>query len=504
MINSIAMNSSVCIDATGLTSYATEPLAEGASAADRVRAFADSIPGAQKVSVLVDDHSPARIAEGAERVHRNEWNTEVLTEALKEAAGDAEAVVYLRADTPFLDPGVTARMLESHSRYVAEYTFADGYPAGMTPEIVDPRILDQLRTLAAKKPEPVGRDGLFAVVQKDINAFDVETELSPVDLRILRATLACDTRRNHMLCDRVARRTDGSADQVMDLLQEHAEVIRTLPAYTSIQVVEGDVQTPVHSPYALMRPDALEVREEMSVERFSRLVSELAAFAPDGMIHVSLWGEVGLHSDVPALIRTVEELPGMQLIVETSGVGWKQEALEAVCGMALSSTFFIIDLDTDDPDGYRRIRGEGFQEAVRAADTLLEAHGQRVYVQAVRMQETEEQVESFYRNWKERGAGVIVQKYDHFCRRLPDRRVTDISPVERFPCRHTQRDLNVLIDGTVPMCREDLDRTHRLGNVFEDGIEAVWNNGSATHILQVREDYPELCRQCDEYYTFNY
>jgi radical SAM protein with 4Fe4S-binding SPASM domain len=76
--------------------------------------------------------------------------------------------------------------------------------------------------------------------------------------------------------------------------------------------------------------------------------------------------------------------------------------------------------------------------------------------------------------------------------------------VSRFPCRHTQRDLNILLDGTVPMCREDLDRDHVMGNVFEDGIDRVWQNGNAAHLRQVRAEYPELCRRCDEYYTFNY
>ncbi len=454
-----------------------------------------------------------------------------LITALKEAAEGADALLLCRADAPFLDPTVARRMLESHDTYVAEFTFADGYPGGMTPEIVDPRILDQLRTLAETSPGPVRRDALFAVVQKDINAFDVETELSPVDLRILRATLACDTARNYLLCSRVAaeletgdaadggsgvgdsagegggtesREGEGQAARVAELLQRRAEILRTLPAYTSIQVVEGDVQTPIHSPYRLMRPDALQVREEMPLERFETLIGELASFAPDGMVHISLWGEVGLHTRLPELIRTVEDAAGLELLVETSGVGWSAQHLSEVAAMKLSSTRFIIDLDTDDEESYARVRGQGFQEARQTADTLLEAHGDRVYVQTIRMGETEQQVEAFYRAWKDRGVQVIVQKYDHYCERLPDRRVTDISPLSRFPCRHTQRDLNILIDGSVPMCREDLDREHMMGNVFEDGIDSVWQNGSAAHLRQVRAEYPELCRRCDEYYTFNY
>lgn len=504
MINSIAMKVSVCIDATGLSSYALEPLAGGKSAVERVLEYARSAPGRISTTVLADPNTPAAAIGALATVRRDSWDTEALIGALEGARGEAEAILYCRADAPFLDPDVTHRLLESHHTYVSEYTFADGYPEGIAPEILDPSILGQLKTLAGHDPQPVERNALFSVVQKDINAFDVETELSPVDLRILRATLACDSRRNYLLCDRVASESPGSASDITELLQTRGEILRTLPAFTSIQVTAGDVQMPLHSPYRLMRPDAPSARDEMPRDRFERLVSEVAAFAPDGMLHLSLWGEVGLHSEAPALIRAADATPGLEVVVETSGVGWRDEALREVAAMGLASTSFIVDLDTDDPDGYRAVRGEGFQEARRTADTLIEAHGNRVYVQAVRMQETEEQVEAFYRNWKDRGVPVIIQKYDHFCGRLPDRRVTDISPVQRFPCRHTQRDLYVLLDGTVPMCREDLDRAHVLGNVFEDGIEAVWNNGRDTHLRQVREEYPELCRRCDEYYTFNY
>lgn len=511
------MKLSVCIDATGLSPYAVEPLGGGPGAAERVWSFVRSLPGVEQIMVLADGATPAEIAKTGEsrgdvRVDsRESWDTPTLMHALKEAVADAEAVLYCRADTPFVDVDVTARMLESHYNYVAEYTFADGYPSGMTPEIIDPRILDQLRTLAEKSPAPIDRDGVFAVVQKDINAFDVETELSPVDLRMLRVTLACDTRRNYLLCDRVARELSkegggrgGTAGRITALLQSRGELLRTLPAWISIQVVAGDVQTPIHSPYTLMRPDALEARDEMSAERFASLVRDLASYAPDSMLHISLWGEVGLHSDLPALVEAVESAAGLELLVETSGVGWREHALRTVAGMQLSSTQFIIDLDTDDEESYRRVRGEGFQEARRTTDTLVEAHGNRVYVQTIRMKETEKEVEAFYRSWKDRGVNVIVQKYDHYCGRLADRRVTDISPVSRFPCRHTQRDLNILLDGTVPMCREDLDRDHVMGNVFEDGIDRVWQNGNAAHLRQVRAEYPELCRRCDEYYTFNY
>ena len=97
-----------------------------------------------------------------------------------------------------------------------------------------------------------------------------------------------------------------------------------------------------------------------------------------------------------------------------------------------------------------------------------------------------------------------MQKYDPFCGALPDRKVADLSPLKRFPCWHLKRDLHVRMDGEVPLCREDLGLRHRLGNVFSDGLPAVWAAQERFYREHLREEYPELCRSCDEYYTFNF
>jgi len=127
-----------------------------------------------------------------------------------------------------------------------------------------------------------------------------------------------------------------------------------------------------------------------------------------------------------------------------------------------------------------------------------------VHAQAVRMKENEEPLEEFYKAWKARTGKVIVQKYDHFCGLLPDRRVADLSPLKRFPCWHLKRDLAVLIDGRVPLCREDVGLTHPLGNVFEEDLASIWGRAEAFYLSHLREEYPQLCSACDEYYTFNF
>jgi spiro-SPASM protein len=153
---------------------------------------------------------------------------------------------------------------------------------------------------------------------------------------------------------------------------------------------------------------------------------------------------------------------------------------------------------------YRRLRGAGYAEAVKTAELLLSTFPGKTWVQAVRMRENEDDLEAFYKSWKAKTENVIIQKYDSFSTFLPDRKVADLSPVKRFPCWHLKRDMAILLDGTVPLCREDLRREHVLGNAFGEELALIWDRGEELYLQHIAEKYPSLCASCDEYYTYNF
>jgi radical SAM protein with 4Fe4S-binding SPASM domain len=62
----------------------------------------------------------------------------------------------------------------------------------------------------------------------------------------------------------------------------------------------------------------------------------------------------------------------------------------------------------------------------------------------------------------------------------------------------------ILLNGAVPLCREDIQSQYQLGNVFHDTIERLWNRGESFYREHLREEYNSLCGECDEYYTFNF
>ncbi len=146
------------------------------------------------------------------------------------------------------------------------------------------------------------------------------------------------------------------------------------------------------------------------------------------------------------------------IVIETSGLYLDKKLLTVLSEKYQSRISWIISIDTDNEELYRKIRGEGFAEAKSSAEFLISLFPETAFVQAVRMNETENDLENFYKTWKAFTENVIIQKYDNFCGYLKERKVTDISPLKRFPCWHLKRDLSILLNGDIPLCREDIEK----------------------------------------------
>jgi spiro-SPASM protein len=363
---------------------------------------------------------------------------------------------------------------------------------------------------------------LFSVIQKDINAFDIETEISSVDLRCHRINFCADSKRNLLLLKNflaVNNNIPNSSD-VERIIQKQPEILRTLPCFYPIQVFGGCPQGCSICPYPKVT-DIKGRKDFMDIGRFTELLDKIAAFSGDAVIDLSLWGELSLHPQKMELIEAVTSRNCLALLIDTSGLGWANKEIEKCLELsknnekrknALPPLSWIVSLDTNDPQRYRELRGGGFGEASDCAKKLLSLFPKDCYVQAVRLKGFEDDTEKFYRYWKDAAPSeknIIIQKYDDFFGSMEKKQASDISPVIRQPCWHIMRDMPILIDGTAPLCREDLtalkgEKNKILGNVFTDSLEAVWQNGMPYYIEHCKKNYAKPCAECDEYYTYNF
>jgi len=524
------MNNILILYAGNLTHHAFQPILNGKSVFRLSIEQAAQFPGVNKTALLVSpDISGIHEHLEQQKVQieqRETWTKRNTLEKIAELQEGFDLAYFAFADCPFLDPILAGKMAERHIQFAAEYSYADGWPYGLAPEILSKGTAAILAKISGESDGPVERDMLFSVIQKDINAFDIETEVSAIDLRCHRISLCADSKRNILLLNNFLAACGGKIPSAQDaerIVTQQPEILRTLPVFFPIQVNGLCPQKCSVCPYPSYMNESGQ-NDIMDSGKFKTLLDNITGFSEDAVIDLSLWGELSLHPEKMKLIEYVLERGGLALIIETSGIGWRNEELEE-CAMLskkanektrknqLAPLSWIVSLDTTDSKRYAELRGAGFAQAQECAKKLLSLFPDDCYVQAVRLKGSEDDTEKFYRYWKDASPNgeknIIIQKYDDFCGQTEKKQASDISPVIRQCCWHIMRDFPVLTDGTVPLCRENLaalkgEKNMVLGNIFTDSIADIWQNGEKYYKEQCKKNYPGLCENCDEYYTYNF
>ena len=529
------MKAILVLYAGSLAEQAFETMPNGENSVSLALQRARSFAGVEKTVILADENSNAEHfgkLDGHIIVEKRPfWTKRGLLQAIATAQEGFDLAYFAWADCPFLDPTLAGRLAERHLKYAAEYSYADGWPYGLAPELLSPGTAAILSKILGDADGQVGRDALFSVIEKDINAFDIEAEISSVDLRCHRLMLCADSKRNLLLLRRFADAAGKVPDAacIQRLIADRPDILRTLPNYYPIQVYAGCPQKCAICPYPAVAGDIAR-QDFMEAEKFESLLEKIVEFSGDAVIGLSLWGELALHPQKIKLIEMAMRQSALAVVIETSGIGWKTQELEECAALAqkasanrkspLPPLSWILSLDTNDSGRYRELRGAGFAEAQDCAKKLLSLFPKDTYVQAVRLAGAEDDIERFYRSWKEASSAenIIIQKYDDFCGQLPKKQASDLSPVTRQPCWHIMRDMPILIDGTVPVCREDMaalslvlktgeasnGESPCLGNVFADSLETIWEKGQLRYVQHCDKKYERLCAGCDEYYTYNF
>ncbi len=463
----------------------------------------------------------------------SKWNVHTLLKqmAFSCASCSADTVVYAMADKPFLDAELSSQVLEYHQKYLAEYTFAEGWPLGFAPEVIALGTLNIMATLAenerkAQGEASVGANSIFSIMEGDLNSFEIESVIAPKDFRMLRFDFSCSSLEKLTSCSRLySLAKDSNIEQkalpLTQLAYKTASVQRTVPAFYNIQIAEGCSSLVPYSPYKKL---VLKDSKYMSLENFKSIIEQAAKLSDTAVVSLSAFGEVLSVPNIVSYIQTVLDYAGLSVLIETDGLLLTKEIAQSIAQVAANAlprtngyvpVIWIVDVDAFSQDMYDKIHTDcvinenktAFSKAIESVETLSSLFAGSTYIQFTRMTENENELEQFYRFWHEKSLSgninVIIQKYDSFCGLLPDKKPADLSPLERCPCWHLKRDIFILLDGNVPICK-DCYAEPSVGNVFMEGVESVWSKGTALLEEHLKNVYNEKCGGCDEYYTYNF
>lgn len=254
---------------------------------------------------------------------------------------------------------------------------------------------------------------------------------------------------------------------------------------------------------------------DMSLETFQRVVDQSKPYA-NRYLCIHGIGDSLLHPELDRFIAYASE-KGYRATTSTNPSSLTKRACEKILDSGLYR--LIISLDGTDAETYRRIRGPkaDYDKAVANIHRFLDMKRSRggglpnVELSLIRMRETEEDVETFRKQWTIPGVeSVFIKTFKTWDGSQQD--IIDLAGESQYsdafqaktphPCIRPWVIVSVLWDGRVVPCCYDFDAKVVLGNINDQSIKEIWN---AEPMKKLRQglmegglDEGHLCRTCRE------
>lgn len=424
-------------------------------------------------------------------------------QAIKKISADYENIVHIFADTPFIDHELCEKLIRLHMDEMADYTYAEGFVGGVACEVMKSDMPEKLLSLIKNEKAVIKRNSIFETICKDINSFDIETIIAEEDQSLLRLFLCTEKKRDYTLLKKIFESNAESfnAGEMGNFLRSNIGLTRTLPVFFQMEITTHCQLSCPFCPRTKVKPEPL----HMPFKSYQLICKKIKDFCDDAVILFSGLGEPTLNPDFLQFLKCNQE-HNFTSIVETNGLTCTDFLYSEISKLQYAGLYFVFSIDSLDGKIFQSLRTEkaGFQSIYQNYLNFHEKLPDTTYVQAVRMQENEDVLPDFFRTLKKETENIIIKKYNTFAGFLPEKKVANITPLERFPCWHLKRDLAIQVNGNVSLCFVDLNNTNSIGNILDDPLEILWEKIGFFYDEHCQDKYSGICKNCDEFYTYNF
>jgi len=418
----------------------------------------------------------------------------IITTILEESK-NSNTIVIFNGGNPFYDYDFIEKMIAHHEKYLADYTFQTGYPDGLLPTIVRKEALNEMSKLVEKDTN-ITTDYLYSAISKDINSYDIETFMCEYDLRISRVRFGANDKGERTFTEAIYNNfKDGfSYKDIAKYIYENPDKLYSIPYMLGVEL---NRYSDIRSIYNINGLDDNSL--ELDFESFKKVIIKMKKINPVYNLLLTGVAEPLKYSKITELIELTSE-NGINIVIETYGVDIDNNFLEKLKSIKKEKITFVIKLDAYSKEIYDKINlGGNFDKAINSYKILKE-NGFKVYRSIVRMNENEEDIEKYVRN--KDVENLIIKKYSTYCDKLIDRKVVDLSPLDRIPCFHLRREIFINNDGTYSFCQYAFDDI--IGNIKDDEIEMIIEKLKDKYKENALKHYTPFCEKCDDYYIFNF
>lgn len=283
-----------------------------------------------------------------------------------------------------------------------------------------------------------------------------------------------------------------------------------VPAYPERMLVDYATKCNLRCPMCMVwgwedEQKYSDLRGAMDLEAARKMLDEVMQAKP--MVAPSLYGE-------PLLIPNLEEVfldikkRGMPIVINTNGLTLTERQAKFFVEIKVESVMFSIDAVTSGT--LKKVRTtEKLARIESAVFRMMKARGEQEYprigVSYTVQENNKDEVDAFVARWV---GGVDVVRiglfYDKEDGTFPAMHV----PMERKPCQVIYKTLPVHNDGSVRLCCLDGLRATDMGNVFQDGVQAVWNGERFSKVRYYHEtgqwEKVPFCKDCNGWTQYEY
>ncbi|TGM01881.1 spiro-SPASM protein [Leptospira jelokensis] len=420
----------------------------------------------------------------------------------KDPEWDEVCFLYFTGISPLLDPTLTEKIWNRHKNFFCQYSYSENLPPGLIPTVISREFLSSL-------PDTLTTD-IHSFFLKNINQYDVDIFFQSPDLRQLRLDFRYNATRSKVLIKGLLAISEEIPYQNLhNILKENPKLYRSSPSYLEWEIYKGCELSCVFCPREFI--DKSNDGTAVSLTSVSSIINQLEKGLTSPItISLSGNGEPLLHPEFPLIVKEILKLSSLkELIIETAlykNVDVLVSLIQELDQKHKEKLCIIANVSTLKEETYKSLYGKNvLTKVLETIDSLSKILPQNsLYVQMIKMKEVEEEIDPYFTNFEKKGINVILQKYNRFAEKLPERRVSDLTPIHRDFCWHLTRDIYLNANGDVSICKQN--QTKIIGNLETDGFESVWQSGLIFFQDSFNGNHdkiPAPCLNCDEWYTFN-
>lgn len=464
------------------------------------RVFARKTAGIEQLRIISrgSDLNPAIAGVFEAEIEKTEQSESGFILDLFQQQSDIKTVTVFHGIYPLYDSGITGRIASVCDRYSADFAYGENLPPGICPVIYGRELLrHELKTEGT----------LYRQILDDINRYHIEIHYELPDLRMLRLDFSCADRRSLARTARLLDKVDEYAD-IEPQLQKDPALLFSFPSYIQIELTGHTDHPFIYGPYSAV---------EAPAARFSQQhLNKVLQFAREGFDDTSLCfsgpGEPLKHPQFADFVRQVRSEKSIaSLVIETDGteLGQYTDLLAEKQPVPLYLMIQVPSFDNWQKMRQSQISSADFKkqllETIYKLCSLDETFKERIYIEIPKITDNENELESMYDTVQQAGVQFLLQKFNSYIGLLPEKRVSDMTPLERSFCWHLRRDLFIRPDGSVAFCKQDVRSAALRGNLDKDELSEIWSRQKSDWQNDYRGDYPQVpdCAACDEYFTFN-